>query len=115
MNSLLRRFLQLPSVPTLIPTSVVQSVTYTGTAGAATAIAANEAPGRTQTIRLCATTDCVYLITVAGTVVTLTTGSLLPAGVVEYVRVPNLAIVSVIQVSSGGTLNITTMSDVSTP
>ncbi len=115
MTSLLRRFLQLPSVPTLIPTADVQNITYTGTAGAATAIAANEAPGRTCTIRLCALTDCYYLITKAGTTVTTTTGSLLPAGIVEYVRIPNLSIVSVVKVSSDGILNITPMADVSTP
>ncbi len=103
------------SAPTLIPTSVVQNVSYTGTAGAATAIAANEAPGRTCTVRLCATSDCFYLITSAGTTVTTNTGTLLPAGVVEYVRVANGALLSVIQVSGTGSLNLTTMADVSTP
>ncbi len=100
------------SVPTLIPTSTVQNVSYTGTAGTATAIVANEAPGRTVTVRLCATTDCYYL---RNATVTASTGSLLPAGVIEYIRVGNGDTISVIQVSSGGALNVTTMADVSTP
>lgn len=112
MNNLLRRFLELPAAPTLIPTSIVQNVTYTGTAGASTAIAANEAPGRTVTVRLCATTDCYYL---RNATVTASTGTLLPAGVVEYIRVGNLDTISAIQVSAGGSLNVTTMADVSTP
>lgn len=102
------------SVPTLIQ-STVQNVSYTGTAGASNAIAANEAPGRTCTIRLCSTSDCFYLISIAGTAATTTNGSLLPAGLIEYVRVPNNAVVSVVQSSASGSLNITNMADVSTP
>ena len=103
------------SAPTLIPTSVVQNVSYTGTAGAATAIAANEAPGRTMTIRLCSTSDCFYLISSGGTTATTSNSSLLPAGLIEYVRCPNSYILSVVQSSVSGTLNITSMADVSTP
>lgn len=112
MNNLLRRFLTLSAAPSLIPTAVIQNVSYTGTAGAATAISANEAPGRTQTVRLCATSDCYYL---RNATVTASTGTLLPAGVVEYIRVGNGDTISVIQVSAGGALNVTTMADVSTP
>jgi hypothetical protein len=102
------------SVPTLLQ-ATVQNVTFTGTAGISTALAANEAPGRTCTVRLCSTSDCYYLATVAGTAATANNGSLLAAGNIEYLRVGNLTFISVVQASAGGSLNITQMADVSTP
>jgi hypothetical protein len=55
------------------------------------------------------------LATTAGTAATSSNGSYLPAGIIEYIRVPNNTIISVVQVSSGGSLNITAMSEVTTP
>ena len=102
------------SVPTLIPTATVKNISYSA-AVAATAFTANEAPGKTCTLRLCATTDCYYLISVAGTVATTSNATLLPAGAIEYVRVADQSIVSAIQSTASGILNITQMADVSTP
>lgn len=102
------------SIPTVMQ-STVQNVSYTGTAGASNAIAANEAPGRTCTVRLCATSDCFYLVSAAATAATTTNGSLLPAGLIEYIRVANGQTISVVQSSAGGSLNIANMQDVSTP
>ena len=100
-------------VPTLIQ-GAVQNISYSTVANG-TAISTWEAPGQTGTIRLCATSDCFYLISVAGTHATTGNGSLLPGGLIEYVRIPNQAIVSVVQSSASGTLNVTQVWDVSTP
>jgi hypothetical protein len=99
-------------IPTVMQASV-QNVSYT-THAESTAIAANEVL-QTRTVRLFATTDCYYLATTAGTAATSSNGSYLPAGIIEYIRVPNNTIISVVQVSSGGSLNITAMSEVTTP
>jgi len=101
------------SVPTLLQ-GPVQKLAFT-THVESTAIAANEAPGRTVTVRLCASANCWYLVSQAGTAATTSNGTYLPASVVEYIRVPNLAIISVVQDSAGGNFSITTMQDVSTP
>jgi hypothetical protein len=101
-------------VPTLLQ-GTVQNVSYTGTAGNATAITTWEAPGRTGTVRLCATSDCFYTATVPTSTATTSNGSLLPGGIIEYIRVANGTVISVIQSSAGGTLNVTQMVDVSTP
>jgi hypothetical protein len=101
------------SVPTLLQ-GPVQKLAFT-THVESNAIAANEAPGRTVTVRLAASANCWYLASLAGTAATNANGTYLPAGIVEYIRVPNLTIISVVQDSSGGNLSITTMQDISTP
>lgn len=67
-------------------------------------------PATTRIIRLCATTNCRIRIGTNPTA--LATDTFLPANAVEYVRIPATDTttqfrVAVIQVSAGGTLNIT--------
>ena len=101
-------------VPTLIPTTVVQNLTTSGTHAESTAIAGAETLA-TTTVRLCCTADSWYLLSPGGTAATSSNAALLPAGVVEYIRVPNMWIISAVQVSSGGTFNIVTAADITTP
>ena len=102
------------TVPTLLVGghAVVQNVAYTGTAAASTAIAAHETL-ETITVRLSSDQICYY--TTDGTTATTANGALLPASVIEYIRVRNGTTISVIRLSSSGTLNIVPMSDITTP
>lgn len=102
------------TAPTLIPTSTVQNLSTSATHAESTAIAGAETLA-TTTIRLCATQDVYYLISPGGTAATTANGSLLPAGVVEYVRVRGGWILSAIRVSADGSLNITTMAEITSP
>ena len=97
-------------IPTLLQASGVQNISYDGHVES-TAVVANDW-NHTGTVRLVSSSDCYFLATVAGTAATTANGSFLPAGVVEYVRVPDQAIISVIKSVSVGTLNITPMTDV---
>lgn len=101
------------SVPTLLQ-STVQVLAFT-THVESTAISANEAPGKTVTVRLASSANCWYLCSLAGTAATNANGTYLPAGIVEYIRVADQMKISVVQDSSGGNLSITVMRDISTP
>jgi hypothetical protein len=102
------------SVPTLLQ-GTPQNVTVASAHHESTAISANEAPGKTMTVRLAATSNCWYLCSLAGTAATTSNATYLPLGIVEYIRVPNNTIISVIRDTADGTLNVTPMPDVSTP
>ena len=106
-------------VPTLnqVPNGF-QNVAYTGTAGTSTPVASYDASKKYVNLRLCSSSDCYYLVVAQnlplGTVVVASAavGSYLPAFTVEYIRVPERAVISVVQASAAGTLNITVMQDV---
>ena len=78
----------------------IQNVSYTDTAAASSAFGTN-----VTLIRLCATTDCYYLIG-ANPTATTSNGSFLPAGVVEYVVVVAGEKVSAIRSATSGALNV---------
>ena len=106
-------------VPTLNQVPVgFQNIAYTGTAGTSTPVTSYEASKKYVNLRLCAGSDCYYLVVAQNqpipttTVASATVGSLLPAFMVEYIRVPERATISVVQSSVAGTLNITQMQDV---
>ena len=106
-------------VPTLNQVPVgFQNIAYTGTAGTSTPVPSYDAGKRFVNVRLVASTDCYYLIVASAlpnattVVASATVGSLLPSSTVEYLRVPIGAMISVVQSSAGGTLNITLMQDV---
>lgn len=81
----------------------VSNVNFTGTAGLSGAFAS-----ATRAVRLSSTSDCYYVVSQAGaTTATTSNGSLLAAGAIEYTGVNPGDKISVIQVSSAGTLNIT--------
>ena len=81
--------------------STVQSVAYTGTAGT---IASGISPSVNK-IRVVATTDCYIKIDNGPTATTSDT--LLPGLAAEYFTVTPGQKVSAVQVSAGGTLNVT--------
>ena len=87
--------LQAVAVP-----DTIQNVSYTDTAAASSAFGAN-----VTILRLCATTDCYYLVG-ANPTATTSNGSLLPAGVVEHVVVVAGQKISAIQSSANGSLNV---------
>lgn len=106
-------------VPTLNQVPVnFQNIAYTGTAGTSTPVVSYEAGKKYVNLRLCPTADCYYLVVAqniplgATTVASATVGSLLPAFMVEYIRVPERATLSVVQSATAGILNITQMQDV---
>ena len=106
-------------VPTLNQVPVgFQNISYTGTAGTSTPVPSYDTNKRFINVRLVASTDCYYLIVAnklplaTTTVATTSVGSLLPLGAIEYLRVPVGAMISVIQSTAGGTLNVTLMQDV---
>ena len=97
-------------IPTLIQGTGIQNLSYS-THVESTAITANDW-NHTGNVRLVATSDCFFLVSAAGTAATTTNGTFLPAGIIEYIRVPDQSIISVVQSTSAGKLNITPMSDV---
>lgn len=78
----------------------IQNLSYTDTAAQSNAFGSN-----VTLLRLCAETDCFYLV---GSDPTATTsnGSRLPAGVVEYIRVVEGQKISVIRDATSGDLNV---------
>lgn len=107
-------------VPTLTQVNPgFQNVAYTGTAGTSTPVQSQDPLKSFMNLRLVATSDCYYLIVnpgnnlpSTGIVATATVGSYLPAFQIEYIRVPDNATISVIQVAAAGTLNISVMRDI---
>lgn len=106
-------------VPTLnqVPNGF-QNVAYTGTAAASTGFTSYDVNSKFVNLRLVSTSDCYYLVVAQNqpiptvTTASATVGSYLPAFMIEYIRVPERATISVVQVSANGTLNITQMQDV---
>jgi hypothetical protein len=84
--------------------STAQSVAYTGTAGTI----ANAVGSQTYKVRVVATTDCYIKIDNGPTATTSDT--LLPGLSAEYFTITPGQKVSAIQVSAGGTLNVTEIS-----
>jgi hypothetical protein len=80
---------------------VVTAVAY-GVAAGSKVLAEN-----TRVIRIIASTDCYYLVSIAGTAATNANGSLLPAGQVELLGVPKGSTFSVVRSAADGTLNLT--------
>lgn len=107
-------------VMSLRPSTRVQNVTYTATPGTSLPFLvvnqdttykettaggpASNVVGTTH-VRLVSTTDCYVLIN-PGAVATATNGFLLPAGAAEYFPVDTLDVISVVQSTTAGSLNI---------
>jgi len=106
-------------VPTLTQVNPgFQNVAYTGTAGTSAAIQSQDPLRAWTNVRLLATSDCYYLVVnpgnnlpSTGIVASATVGSYLPAFQIEYIRIPDNATLSVVQVAAAGTLNISVMRD----
>lgn len=97
-------------IPTLLQSAGIQNVSYS-THAESTAIVANDW-NHTGTVRLVATSDCYFLVSAGGTAATSANGSFLPAFVVEYIRIQDGFIISVVQSAAAGVMNITPMTDV---
>ena len=87
-------------------TSEAQNVSYTGTAGNSTAFGSTN---RTQIVRVVCTTDA-YVAVGNGVTATTTNGAYFAAGIPDYIKVAEGERISAIQVSTGGSLNITPLS-----
>jgi FtsP/CotA-like multicopper oxidase with cupredoxin domain len=85
--------------------SIVQNVAI----GAASTQLANPFSSETYQVRLAATAACYYLITERAHAVAVTTssGSYLPANVVEFVAVTPGQTLTVIEATTAGTLSVT--------
>lgn len=94
------------AVPTLRP---VPGSAQDVTVGAASAQTTNAISSGIEAARVVSTTDCRYLIGTNPTA--LATSTLLPAGVVEIIRIPagGTTKIAFIQESAGGTANVTEM------
>ncbi len=80
----------------------IQNVAYTGTAGV---IAAGISSMVTK-VRVLVTTDAWVLIGPPGTLATVATGTYVPAKAAEYFSCTSGQVVSAIQDTAGGTLNV---------
>lgn len=92
------------SVVSTVFTAVNQDTTYLESTGGPPV-----QPSGCTHVRLCSTTD-VWVLFGSAPVATASNAMLLPAGVVEYFAVDALDKIAGIQVSAGGTLNISEMS-----
>lgn len=84
----------------------VQNIAYTGTAGV---IAAGISVYVTK-VRVLVTSDAWVLIGPLGTLATVGTGMYVPAKAAEYFTCTSGQVVSAIQDTAGGTLNVTEVS-----
>ena len=109
-------------VPTLSQAGLAfQNVAYTGTAGLSTPLPAIDANLKYVNVRLSSTSDCYYLVVRNDSklqpviVASSSAGAYLTALYPEYIRVPVGSQISVVQVTSAGTLNIVPMQDLTPP
>lgn len=86
--------------------ATVQNLTTSASHANSTAIEATAPPD--PYVRIAATADTYFVVSDAGAPVTCTTsnGAVLPAGWVDYIRVPPNSIISVLQVTAAGIFSI---------